>query len=120
MSRNREFGADTVPALLTTSHHPVVVADVDRQADPAVISAELQRRHLPPIGPGNGLLYYLSSQRPTALRDVIQGNNHYLPSVPGFAAKRGYDLASGVGVLQFAATARDLPAPATRRTSGLG
>ena len=86
----------------------------------AVISAELQRRHLPPIGPANGLLYYLSSQRPTALWDVIQGNNHYLPSVPGFAAKRGYDLASGVGVPQFATTARDLPAPAPRRTSGLG
>ena len=86
----------------------------------AAVSAELQRRHLPPVGPANGLLYYLSSRRPTALWDVIHGNNHYLPSVPGFAAKRGYDLASGVGVPQFATAARDLPAPASRRTSGLG
>ena len=86
----------------------------------AVISADLRRHRLPPIGPANGLLYYLSSQRPSTLWDVIHGNNHFLPTVPGFRAKRGYDLATGVGVLQFPAAARALPPPAPRRSSGLG
>ena len=39
------------------------------------------------------------------------GNNRYFPTVPGFNAKPGYDLASGVGVPQFASLVRDLPAP---------
>lgn len=86
----------------------------------AAVSADLRRHHQPPIGPANGLLYYLSSQRSAALWDVVMGNNRYFPTVPGFNAKRGYDLASGVGVPQFASVVRDLPSPAPRRGSGLG
>jgi kumamolisin len=86
----------------------------------AAVSADLRRHHQPPIGPANGLLYYLSSRRSAALWDVVTGNNRYFPTVPGFNAKPGYDLASGVGVPQFASVVRDLPAPAPRRVSGLG
>ncbi len=86
----------------------------------AAVSADLRRHHQPPIGPANGLLYYLSSRRSAALWDVVTGNNRYFPSVPGFNAKRGYDLASGVGVPQFASVVRDVPSPAPPRTSGLG
>ena len=86
----------------------------------AALSAELRRHHQPPLGPVNGLLYYLSSRRPATLWDVVRGNNRYFPSVPGFRAKPGYDLASGVGVPQFASVARNVPSPAPRRISGLG
>jgi kumamolisin len=86
----------------------------------AAVSVDLRRHHQPPIGPANGLLYYLSSRRTAALWDVISGNNRYFPTVPGFRAEPGYDLASGVGVPQFAFVARDVPFPARRRISGLG
>jgi len=86
----------------------------------AAVSADLRRHHQPPIGPANGLLYYLSTRRSAALWDVVTGNNRYFPSVPGFNAKRGYDLASGVGVPQFASVVRDVPSPAPPRSSGLG
>jgi subtilase family serine protease len=88
----------------------------------AVISANLRRRHLPPVGPADGLFYYLARHQPSALWDVIHGNNSFLHSIPGHHAKRGYDLASGVGVPNFAQVARELPAPAPthRPASGLG
>ncbi len=78
----------------------------------AVISARLQRRHLPPIGPAAGLFYYLARVHPSALWDVIHGNNGFFAKVPARYAKRGYDLASGLGVPRFARVAADVPAPA--------
>jgi subtilase family serine protease len=88
----------------------------------AVISADLRSRHLPPIGPADGLLYFLGRHQPSAIWDVIHGSNGFLASIPARHAKRGYDLASGLGVPQFARIARGLPSPApiSRRTSGLG
>jgi subtilase family serine protease len=88
----------------------------------AVISANLRGRHLPPVGPADGLFYYLARHQPSALWDVIHGNNSFLRSIPGHHAKRGYDLASGLGVPEFAHLARELPSPAPTHgpASGLG
>jgi subtilase family serine protease len=81
----------------------------------AVLSSDLRRRHLPPVGPADGLFYYLAAHRPEALWDVIRGNNGFFQKVPAHHAKRGYDLASGLGVPQFAQVAHVLPAPARAR-----
>lgn len=87
----------------------------------AIISASLRRHHLPPIGPADGLFYYLARHRPGTLWDVIHGNNGFFPSIPAQYAKPGYDLASGFGVPQFAQIAQQLPCPApTQPTTGLG
>jgi len=77
----------------------------------AVLSADQQRRHRPPIGPANGLFYYLARHAPSTIFDVVSGTNSYSPKVRGFRARRGYDLASGLGVPQFAALAAKLPGP---------
>jgi kumamolisin len=77
----------------------------------AVVSADLQRQHLPPVGPADGLFYYLARCRPSAFWDVVQGNNGFFRKVPARYAKPGYDLASGLGVPQFAQVAQLLPAP---------
>lgn len=100
----------------TSAAAPLVASAV------AVISANLRRRHLPPVGPADGLFYYLARHQPRALWDVIHGNNSFLRSIAGHDAKRGYDLASGVGVPNFAKVARELPvlAPTHRPASGLG
>lgn len=78
----------------------------------AILSADQQGQHAPPVGPANGLFYYLERTAPAAFWDVVSGNNRYLAKIPGFQAKAGYDLASGLGVPQFAALAAMLPAPA--------
>jgi kumamolisin len=78
----------------------------------AVVSSDLQRRHLPPVGPADGLFYYLASHHPSALWDVVHGNNGFFRNVPAHYAKRGYDLASGLGVPQFARLVQVLPSPA--------
>jgi subtilase family serine protease len=83
----------------------------------AVLSADLRRRHLPPVGPANGLFYYLARHRPSAFWDVIRGNNGFFANVPAHVARRGYDLASGLGVPQFAEIARVMPAAAGQRVT---
>jgi len=77
----------------------------------AILSADQQRLHRPPLGPANGLLYYLARCSPSTIWDVVSGNNGYLRTVPARTAKPGYDLASGLGVPQFAALAARLPPP---------
>lgn len=67
----------------------------------SAISARLQAAGQPPLGPVNGLVYWLERHHPSALYDVISGNNRYDRRVPGHSARRGYDLASGVGVPRF-------------------
>jgi hypothetical protein len=79
----------------------------------AVLSAEQRRRGLPPIGPADGLFYYLAAHAPQTIYDVTRGNNGYLKKVPARRATRGYDLASGLGVADFSRVAAALPAPAT-------
>lgn len=90
----------------TSSSAPLVAAAL------AIVSADQRRQHRPPLGPVDGLLYYKASRAPTTMFDVISGANGYLRSVPAHRAKRGYDLASGLGVPQFAALAAQLPPPA--------
>ena len=62
----------------------------------AIISAEQRRAHRPPLGPTNGLFYELRRHRPASFDDIVHGNNALLPGIPGFFAKPGYDLASGL------------------------
>jgi subtilase family serine protease len=78
----------------------------------AVLSADQRRRGLPPIGPANGLFYYLAAHAPQTIYDVTRGNNGYLKKVPARRATRGYDLASGLGVPDFSRVAAALPPPA--------
>jgi kumamolisin len=77
----------------------------------AILAADQKQQHQPPVGPSDGLFYYLARAVPATFWDVVSGNNSYLPRVPAFQAKPGYDLASGLGVPQFAAVAASLPAP---------
>jgi subtilase family serine protease len=88
----------------------------------AVISAQQRAAHLPPLGPVNGLLYWLYRHSPNALYDIVSGSNRYDPEVPGYGARRGYDLASGLGVPRFARISAALPpaSSGSHRTSGLG
>ena len=67
----------------------------------SAISARLQAAGQPPLGPVNGLVYWLERHHPSALYDVISGSNRYDRRVPGHSARRGYDLATGVGVPRF-------------------
>jgi len=89
----------------TSAAAPLVAAAM------AVVSSDLQRQQLPPVGPADGLFYYLARCRPSALRDVVQGNNGFFRKVPARYAKPGYDLASGLGVPQFALLAQLIPPP---------
>jgi subtilase family serine protease len=89
----------------TSAAAPLVAAAM------AVVSVDLQRQTLPPVGPADGLFYYLARCQPGALWDVIEGNNGYSRKVPARYAKPGYDLASGLGVPQFAQVARLIPSP---------
>ncbi len=77
----------------------------------AVLSRDLRHRHLPPVGPANGLLYYLARRSPATIYDVIRGNNGWSKKVPARHAHPGYDLASGLGVPRFAAIAGSVPRP---------
>jgi kumamolisin len=77
----------------------------------AVLSARERAAGQPPLGPVNGLLYYLERQDPAALFDVINGNNGYNPKAKPRQAGPGYDLASGLGVPRFGALANALPPP---------
>jgi subtilase family serine protease len=84
----------------------------------AVVSADLQRQHLPPVGPADGLFYYLARCRPSALWDVVKGNNGFFRKVPARYARPGYDLASGLGVPQFAQVAQLIPSPGAAVSGG--
>lgn len=77
----------------------------------AILSADQQRLGLPPVGPADGLFYYLRRAAPAAFWDVVSGGNGLLPNVPGHRAHRGYDLASGLGVPRFEQLAAALPSP---------
>jgi hypothetical protein len=78
----------------------------------STISTRLQAAGKPPLGPVNGLLYWLERHRPGALYDIVSGTNRYDRHAPGHRARRGYDLASGVGAPRLDRIARLLPAPA--------
>jgi kumamolisin len=89
----------------TSAATPVIASSM------AVLSADQRRRGRPPIGPADGLFYDLDKRSPETFRDIVKGDNHFRKHVAGFRAKRGYDLATGLGVPRFAALASRLPAP---------
>ncbi len=77
-----------------------------------------------PLGVINPSLYRLSASRAPGIVDVVSGNNTVsfsqggkLHNVPGFRARRGYDLASGVGTVNAFWFVPEL-AHAARRPSG--
>ncbi|HEY2770870.1 MAG TPA: protease pro-enzyme activation domain-containing protein [Solirubrobacteraceae bacterium] len=75
----------------------------------AIVSATQRGRGRGPLGPADGLFYFLARRVPRSRFDVVAGNNRYLHKVKGHRAKRGYDLASGLGVPRFAQLAAALP-----------
>ncbi|MBD0282739.1 MAG: hypothetical protein ICV69_11175 [Thermoleophilaceae bacterium] len=77
----------------------------------AVISARERAAGRPPLGPVNGLLYFLQASVPDAIFDVVSGDNGYDRRVPPLRAGPGYDRASGLGVPRFDRLAVTLPAP---------
>lgn len=83
----------------------------------ASLDADQQRAGRPLLGPVNGLLYYDHAHAPSALYDITSGQTRYFPKVKPRDATHGYDLASGLGVVQFGELARTLPGPA-RPTDG--
>ena len=96
----------------TSAAAPLVAAAM------AVVSVDLQRQHLPPVGPADGLFYYLARCRPSAFFDVVSGNNGFFRKVPARYADPGYDLASGLGVPQFAQVAQLIPSPGAAVAGG--
>jgi subtilase family serine protease len=59
-----------------------------------------------PLGPINSFLYRMSARHLPGITDVVSGSNTVsfrqhgkLRTVPGFGAKPGYDLASGIGTV---------------------
>jgi kumamolisin len=78
----------------------------------AVLSADQRGAGQPPLGPVDGLVYDLRASAPQTIFDVTEGNNGFLSRVHAFPAKPGYDLASGLGVPNFAQLAAALPPPA--------
>lgn len=78
----------------------------------AALSARQRALGQPPLGPVNGLLYELAGTDPAAIHDITVGTNAYDPEVPGHEAHPGYDLASGLGVPNFAALEAAIPPPA--------
>jgi subtilase family serine protease len=74
-----------------------------------------------PLGMINGYLYQLAARRAPGIVDVVSGNNTVsfrqggkMHTVTGFAARRGYDLASGVGTVNAPAFVRELAQAADR------
>jgi subtilase family serine protease len=78
-----------------------------------------------PLGPINPYLYRLSARHAPGIVDVVTGNNTVsfrqdgkLHTVPGFHARPGYDLASGVGTVNAPDFVHELAAAAGRRHTG--
>jgi subtilase family serine protease len=74
-----------------------------------------------PLGMINEYLYQLAARRAPGIVDVVSGNNTVsfrqggkMHTVTGFAARRGYDLASGVGTVNAPAFVRELAQAADR------
>ena len=65
-----------------------------------------------PLGPVNGLLYFLQAKVPDMFFDVVSGDYGYERRVPPPCAGPGYDGASGLRVPRFDRLAATLPAPA--------
>jgi subtilase family serine protease len=78
-----------------------------------------------PLGPINPSLYRLEAEHAPGIVDVVSGNNTVsfsqggvLHTVTGFPARRGYDLASGVGTVNALLFVRELARAAGRHAGG--
>jgi len=78
-----------------------------------------------PLGVINSDLYRLAARRAPGIVDVVSGNNTVsfrqggrLHTVPGFRARPGYDLASGVGTVNAFRFVRELARAADQHRSG--
>jgi hypothetical protein len=74
-----------------------------------LVAATERKAGRPPVGLANGWLYKAASQ-PSAFFDVTQGSND-LAGVGCCQAAAGYDLASGLGVPNWATLPALLPKP---------
>ena len=88
----------------TSGATPLIAAAI------ALVDASQRSADQPPIGLANGWFYQAARQQPSAFFDVTQGNND-LAQVGCCQATEGYDLASGLGVPNWALLLRQLPAP---------
>jgi kumamolisin len=79
----------------------------------AIASADQRRHGRPGLGQADGLFYDLQRRAPQTFQDIVKGNNRFRKRIPGFRAKRGYDLTTGLGVPRFDVLASRLPAPGT-------
>ena len=77
----------------------------------ALVDAQQLSQHRPRIGLANGWFYRAAQRNPASFYDVTQGNNR-LKLVNCCAATPGYDLASGLGVPDWAVLPNELPDPA--------
>jgi subtilase family serine protease len=77
----------------------------------ALVDAQQASHHQPRIGLANGWFYRADQHDPASFYDVTQGNNR-LKLVNCCTASSGYDLASGLGVPNWAVLSSELPAPA--------
>jgi subtilase family serine protease len=75
----------------------------------ALVDASQRKAGRPPVGVANGWLYKAASQK-SAFFDITQGNND-LAGVGCCHATVGYDLASGLGVPNWAVLPVTLPPP---------
>jgi subtilase family serine protease len=75
----------------------------------SLVAASERKAGRPPIGLANGWFYRAASQ-PSAFFDITQGDND-LAGVGCCQATVGYDLASGLGVPNWAALPAQLPNP---------
>ena len=88
----------------TSGATPLIAAAI------ALVDASQRSADQPPIGLANGWFYQAARQQPSAFFDVTQGNND-LAQVGCCQATEGYDLASGLGVPNWAVLPATLPAP---------
>ncbi len=100
------FGGEWSAVGGTSSATPLVASAF------AILDARERTVGAPRLGPPNGLLYSLDSN-PGTVFDVTSGNTQVSPKVPGRQAGPGYDLATGIGVLQFTQLATAVPPPGT-------
>lgn len=89
----------------TSSSAPIVAGIL------SLLNGERLAEKLPPLGFVNPFLYMIGEDYPAALNDIVAGNNSggnrlledYVTCEHGFVAGVGWDAATGLGSLNFAA-----------------
>jgi kumamolisin len=76
----------------------------------ALVDGSQRKAGRPPVGLANGWFYHAAASQKSAFFDITQGNND-LDGVGCCRATVGYDLASGLGVPNWAILPATLPPP---------